>query len=292
MNFKNMVMSRFVDLLVIVLVVLVSSCRSNDSNSENRKDYDNIEISAKVGQRKIFYRFPAPNDIISYIKSDKLSYKKELLSQTEYADKYIDNRLQYFNLGVYSADVAFITVFKTLSEAGEYFNTIEKLSYDLGLSPVFNDNMINRIRSNQNNIDSLSNIARESYINMVKHLTNIGNERELSIISAGGYVEVIYLATAQVDDIEANAELVRKIYDQRYGLENLIQFMNDHVDSPWMEMLQKDLINIYDNLELYSEKENNQETRSSSQTNSTNQANYEQLKKVVGQVRTKYTSPY
>lgn len=292
---------RIVTISTICLIAAACS-QQGERRQSTDPNYKGIELSAEVGTRKIFYRFPAPNDIINYIKTERLIYLKDYLNPVSHSDKYFDTRILNFNLGVYSADFAYITVFKTLSEASEYFRVIEKIAYQTGLSSIFDENMRRRVEANEANIDSLSNIARDSYTDMVQHLTAIGSEEQLSIISAGGYVEVLYLALNQTDDIEKDYQLLRKIYDQRFGLENLILFMNEFTSDPWINSLHEDLNAILNLLRMIEEKTDGEsKTRRSGSgafsitggrtTITISSENYQMLKQTVANIRQKYTTP-
>lgn len=229
-------MRRLYTLLLILSVGLVVSCGQGAKESEQTVvNLSDIEVSTQVGKRKIYYRFPSPNDLISYIKSEQLVYSELFLNPTDNADRYLGSRLQLFNLGVFSADFAFITVFKNLSHAAKYFEAVEKIAYKNGLSPVFNESLRAKVQRNQNNMDSLSAIARDSYVDMVNHLTLSGREKQLAIISAGGYVEVLHLSVVQIDNTTDKQPILARVYDQRLGLENLIRFMNDYTsDDKWV----------------------------------------------------------
>lgn len=84
-------------------------------------------------------------------------------------------------------------------------------------------------------------------------ITN-GNEKQLSIISAVGYVEVLCLALNQTDDVRSDFPLIRKIYEQRFGFENLTLFMRDfklsggikeiHISSDHYKLLKTQVIEI------------------------------------------------
>ncbi|MDX9847868.1 MAG: hypothetical protein RBT74_12875 [Tenuifilaceae bacterium] len=288
---------------ISTICLLAAACsQQGERRQSTDPDYKGIELSAEVGTRKIFYRFPAPNDIINYIKTERLIYLKDFLNPVSHSDKYFDTRILNFNLGVYSADFAYITVFKTLSEASEYFRIIEKIAYQTGLSSIFDENMRRRVEANEANIDSLSTIARDSYTDMVQHLTAIGSEEQLSIISAGGYVEVLYLALNQTDDIEKDYQLLRKIYDQRFGLENLILFMNEFTNDPWINSLHEDLNAILNQLRMIEEKTDGEsKTRRTGSgafsitggrtTITISSENYQMLKQTVANIRQKYTTP-
>lgn len=289
--------------IYLTFLVSLSACTTQcERKNDAKKDYSDIDISANSSEPIVFYRFPAPSDIITYIKNERLVFHKEFLNPVDNTNKYVDTRLQHFNLGVFSADFAYITVFKTLGEASLYFKSIEKLAYQTGLSSVFDENLRNRVQANESNIDSLGNIARESYNRMISSLTANGNERQLSIIFAGGYVEVLYIALNQIDDFEKDFPLLRKIYDQRYGLENLTQFISDYSDDPWIDALNKDLFTILDAFNMVEEKILKRSTPIKGQSGEfklsggkvdvlISLSQYQLLKDRVISIRQKYTNP-
>jgi len=288
--------------IVTFLFALTACSGQGEKHTNSKKNYSEIDLSSNIDDRRIFYRFPAPNDIINYIKTEKFVYQKEILNPLTNANKYIDTRLQHFNLGVYSTDFAYITVFKTLSDASDYFKSMETLAYQTGLSSVFDDKLRKRVQSNEANIDSLSNIARESFNSMVINLTAIGNEKQLAIIFAGGYVEILYIALSQIDDFSKDNVLLRKVYDQRYGLENLTQFISNFKDDPWIYSLNKKLYTILDAFNLVEEKILNESIPVKQQAGEfklsggrvevliTN-SNFQLLKDRVFDIRKNYTNP-
>lgn len=289
-------------ILFVALFSLSACTDSGEKKANAKKDYSELELSADVGPRRIFYRFPAPNDIINYIKTERLVFHKDFLNPTSNANKYFDSRLQQLNLGIYSADFAYITIFNSLSEASEYFKSVENLSYQIGLSSVFDEKLRSRVEDNEANMDSLSNIARESYSDMVNQLITNGNEKQLSIISAGGYIEVLYLALTQTDNIKSDLPLLRKVYEQRYGLENLTLFMRNFLDDPWISDLRKDLMLILDAFKLIEEKTISESKATSGQKGnfklsggakeiSISPANFKLLKNQIIEIRKKYTNP-
>ena len=290
-------------LLVGALVLGLISCnRQGENKEQNLTRYKNANLEQDENITKMYYRFPAPKDAIDYIKTEKLIYLKEYLNPVSNADKYFDSRVQNFNLGIYTADFAYITVFKTLSEASEYFGTIEKLAYQTGLSSIFDEKLRNRVEANEANIDSLNSIARSSYSDMVNFLTLNGNEKQLAIISAGGYIEIFYLALNQTHDIDKDKELLNRIYDQRMGLENLIQFIEPFTSDHWVKTLSNNLKAINSTLQLVEIKP---ASKTSTSRNSKGQLtfsggkaeisitkeNYQQLKQTVISIREKYTNP-
>lgn len=297
-------MRRLYAQILILSVSLVVSCQQGAKEPEQSVvNLSDIEVTTQIGRRKIYYRFPSPNDLISYIKSEQLVYSELFLNPTDNADRYLGSRLQLFNLGVFSADFAFITVFKNLSHAAKYFEAVEKIAYKNGLSPVFNESLRAKVQRNQNNMDSLSTIARDSYIEMVNHLTLSGREKQLAIISAGGYVEVLHLSIVQIDNTTDKQPILARVYDQRLGLENLIRFMNDYTsDDKWVLELQGDLKDLLAAIKLgesepvqaTKEEVNAGEFALTAQVKPVHYSaeNYTTLKTTILKIRNKYTNPF
>ena len=297
-------MRRLYAQILILSVSLVVSCQQGAKEPEQSVvNLSDIEVTTQIGRRKIYYRFPSPNDLISYIKSEQLVYSELFLNPTDNADRYLGSRLQLFNLGVFSADFAFITVFKNLSHAAKYFGAVEKIAYKNGLSPVFNESLRAKVQRNQNNMDSLSTIARDSYIEMVNHLTLSGREKQLAIISAGGYIEVLHLSVVQIDNTTDKQPILARVYDQRLGLENLIRFMNDYTsDDNWVLELQNDLKELLAAIRLGESEPTQTETKevSAGEFAVTAQVkpvvysaeSYAKLKTTILKIRNKYTNPF
>ena len=104
------------------------------------------------------YQVPSPNELFGIIKESKLPYKDGLIS-TESVN-YTSSKTQALNFGRLTADIAYTASFEKFQESIANFDNLRKVGDDLGISYVFDEFMVNRVKSNMDNADSLEHWLR------------------------------------------------------------------------------------------------------------------------------------
>lgn len=196
---------------------------------------DSISAEVDFNGTKVYYRFPSPQDMIEQINRKNLKYNASLANDPQNASKYLDSYQQTLNLGVYVADLAYITLFGRFSEALNYFEAVQYLSDKLRISAAYDADILNRIQQNLDNTDSLNVISKDAYNKLVKYLTATGKESSIAVISAGAYIESIYLFTQLVGKPGANDPMLQKLADQRFAFENLGVYFSELKGEPHVD---------------------------------------------------------
>ncbi len=234
-------MVRIYLLLFAVILVLLSGCKNPKSNRDQVEGEQYVALEQIEEVKEIYYRFPSPDEMLNFIDREKLTFNDELLLPIDYSKGYLDSKSQALNLGVYIADLAYITLFQRQKEALIYFQVIYGLSDKIRISSAFDPNMIIRYENNLKNIDSLRVLSDEALIDITNFLVRNDKERVFAVISVGGFVESLYLAFQLCGDFSENNLLVQRISDQKLVLENLInystEFSSDHNVSDAIEII-------------------------------------------------------
>ncbi len=206
----------------------MSSCTSaNQNQNGDTQDIQNEEFQ----EQTTFYLVPSPEDLFAFNSDNKFEYQASLLNSTENAEKYIDTRSKEFNFGVYSADMAYAAAFGKYQESVKYLQQVRKLSEDIGIAGVFTEKLVERIEKVDNNRDSLKNVSGQVYKDIVEFLRN--NEKNTSevLISAGGWMECLYIVTNSITEFKEGDENIQTVADQKVVFTNLIngleQFQSD-----------------------------------------------------------------
>ncbi|NJM14502.1 MAG: hypothetical protein HC896_03185 [Bacteroidales bacterium] len=186
---------------------LVLCACQGEGSSKKGDALGDIDFEVKVtketnGNKKIYYRFPSPDEIINYINTGNLTYQQNILNPVNRRDEYFNSHSQSLSLGIYISDLAYITLFNKLKDAQQYLQAVEELSSKVRINNAFDENMKQRVRSNLHNVDSLVAISRDSYNDMVRHLENTNNDVTLALVSSGAYVEAMYLVLNHVQDYQ------------------------------------------------------------------------------------------
>jgi hypothetical protein len=172
----------------------------------------------------VYYRFPSPDEMLNFIDKEKLDFNDHFLLPVNNATQYLDSKSQALNLGVYIADLAYITLFQHQKEALTYFQVVYRLSDKLRMSSAFDPMLMRRIENNLKNADSLKALADIAMNDITNYLVENDKEKIFAIISIGGYVESLYLAFNLAGSHNEKNPIIQRISDQKLVLENLIDY--------------------------------------------------------------------
>lgn len=242
-------------LKLITILLLFAGCRNNPAPkgqiNDNYSEPGNMEEV-----KEIYYRFPSPEEMLNFIDERELDFTNDFLHPTNKSSSYLDSRSQALNLGVYSADMAYITLFQRQKEAFTYFQVIYNLSDQLRLSAAFDIALMRRFEANLKKPDSLKVIADEAMNNIIDYLVSNDKEKVFAVISVGGFVEGLYIAFNLAGEYSANNPVIQRISDQKLVLENLLgycqEFESDQNVSVALRLLEP-VKAVYDQLIVTSE---------------------------------------
>ena len=188
------------------------------SVSDSDTETSTTEVSNVVYTK---YGIPLPIDLFKYLVNEDIPYNNDLLIPLENMEKYAKEPKQAMALGVYSADIAYCSLYKRQQEVMGYFNCSFKLADKLDISEGFNFRYVERMESNINSADSLSSIAAESYWKACNYLNDNEKNNILPFVVYGGWVESQYLTIAS-NELKNTRE---QIMNQREGLLSLINYL-------------------------------------------------------------------
>lgn len=234
-------------MICIVVGILTSGCRiAEEEKTSDLPNEDFEELNRVETERTIYYRFPSPDEVLRYIHQEELSFQEELTNPVNNAAQYIDSKAQSLNLGIYISDLAYSTIFRKLNLAADYLEVVQRLSDALHIQYMGEAEVKDRVQRNLGNLDSLMNISRESYNYMVDYLVETNNEKTLALISAGAYIEALYLVLNQLPEMDPTNEILVKALEQKYAFTNLYKYMQEYEEFPQIKEVLVDLEEIQD----------------------------------------------
>lgn len=220
-----------------LLIGILTACGGDSSDTKVEPQVDSTLTDNQESEMWGFdsmggnsYQVPSPNELFSIIKSSKLPYKDGLIS-TESVN-YTSSKTQALNFGRLTADIAYTASFEKFQESITNFDNLRKVGDDLGISYVFDELMVNRVKSNMDNADSLEVISTSSYQNIIAQLEEAEKGSTLAIIACGGFVESVYLLTNMIGEYDASNILVQRLADQKLVMENVLDYLNLFRDEP------------------------------------------------------------
>jgi hypothetical protein len=219
----------------MVSTILLISCNTNTSKQGNLTQSDsaisNKSVDSLVIQDDglpIFYNMYLSVEMSSLFKSIGASYDPKLLSSPDKISNYNVSTDKAIILGVYAVDLSYAKYFEQFDPAGKYLNAMHQLSTDLGIPDDNFQLSLKRIESNLSLKDSLIKIANELYRATETHLKETDRASAAALIVAGGWTEAMFIATSIATKHGKNIELIERIAEQKYSLDNLIELLEKY----------------------------------------------------------------
>lgn len=209
----------------------LASC-SGDKTEGTDEIADTDSVKTEVAQTQVtetFFQVPSPGEMLTFIKmvGGKNNKNVSFLNSPDNQKNYTDTKSKALNFGIYSCDLSYCSIFEIGSEALKYFKVVKQLGDQIGVSSAIKPEVLKRIEGNVGNPDSLSVITDDVYFNSFETLESSKQGPTLSLVVAGGWIESLYIAT-NLSKYEANSPVVERLADQKYTLDNLIEFLKKY----------------------------------------------------------------
>jgi hypothetical protein len=228
MQSNNIHMVIFKYITIFSIFVLFTLCAS-DRKKKQSQELDLEDFISKDDifndidkAKKIFYSLPSPLETAMLIKSAGADYDEELLNSLENVDNYSTNMSMALNLGIYTTDLSFASLFDQTQTSIKYMEVAKKLAEGLDITDAISNETIKNLEDNLNNRDIIMDIISETFFNSSSYLKENDRESVAAIVLVGGWIEGLYIATQLVGDNLKDNKLVDRISEQKLSF-NLVQ---------------------------------------------------------------------
>ncbi len=242
MNKVSIIFSR-ISVWLIVSALLVASCKQGGKRSkddgqatiprDNAAFYDDIKKA-----EKIFYTLPSPLESAMLIKSAGAIFDDAILNPTENVRNYITNRSRALNLGIYTCDLSFASLYDQTQLIIDYMSAAKSMADGLGILDAVADEDITKLEENIHDTETIMDIVSQTYLNSNSYLEDNGQPAIAAIVLTGGWIEGLYIGTQLIDmkNFENN-ELVVRIIDQKLSVDILLNLLESNSGHPVVDEL-------------------------------------------------------
>lgn len=194
MKFKFNALAAF-----LCTVFILSSCGSG-SNNDKSGAFDEAQTLEEEITHLVSEDFPRPSEIPYLVMQTGAEYNQSLINSRANADAYIakpdDAAL---NLGVYAADMGYLTSYEKTQESIEYFQTCKRIADELGIMNGFDPAMMDSVERNIGNREAVTKLLDKSVDQASQYMGNGANSKIGALIITGSFVESMYVATGIVN---------------------------------------------------------------------------------------------
>ncbi len=237
-------------LYLMAIIMMGYACSSGDQKSideELGEDFKKeAEVKPKVSKESIedlIYSIPSPLEMTEMIRSSGAEFSDKMLNNTENSKNYVNNHKKALNLGVYGADLGYMNIYEKTVSSISYIGAVKGLADDLKVGQFFDFNILKRLASSSQNIDSLLYITTTGFNQMDDYLRQNNRGNISALILTGTWLEGVYIAS-QVAKQSGNQDIVERIGEQKVTLDNLILILSAYEQDKNMTKLIAKLNNL------------------------------------------------
>jgi hypothetical protein len=215
--------------------VLLSSC--GEEVVTERYDYDRSDsLSVDYTRQSLAIRGNVKNTSGFYLtlKAKGAEFNSSLVNPASNASKYSSNLDRSVNMGIYGADLNYLTVYEQNEDARATVAAISKLSSSLGIENAFDEESFELIVSSSDSLDlrEKSNLVSKAFRNAEDQMYS--EERALmgTLMISGGWVESVYITSSLIigSDLEMNG--LSDFWVLVYNYDTVVKMLNVFGDEP------------------------------------------------------------
>lgn len=220
----------FLSLFSAILIIALGSSRMNAQ-----------EISVSQEEMVVeYYAIPSPDEILSYIHNNEIGYTPALLSDITKSGQYHTSSERLISFGIYMADMAYAASFEQSGTALRYFELTETIGKNMNLFPPEIQNIGERLMNNMNRMDSINEIYDELYLLVIANLHDTDRFGEYALISAGGFIESMYLALNSNGSKIKEDDFSMRVWDQKMILDQLNNMFKKYLNETQKQQVMAD----------------------------------------------------
>ncbi len=163
------------------------------------------------------------------LKTAGVTYNEGLLNQLENVDQYATNKSKAINLGIYTTDLSFASLFDQAQISLKYMEATRKLATEMGIDDAVDEETMKRLEQNLNNRDVVMDIISETFLNSSSYLKENDQQEVAAMVLVGGWIEGLYIGSQMVgtSPVEGN-KLVDRIAEQKLSFSIVERMLQDN----------------------------------------------------------------
>ncbi len=228
--------------IAIAVTISMSACKRAGSGPDAQNQGDTIsKAEIKEGVEKIMFPLPEPMNVYQTLENIGATYASNALNPVNSIDKYFQDNVKAVNLGVYSADLSYATIYDKKNDVDAYSKNLKSLIDDLDIKVDYAMLTSEETRKKAENSDSLIKLTTQIFYDVYGFLNKESNPSYAALMANGYYVEGLYIATHLLKETYNNFEMLKIVCQQATPLEEIIKLNEKFPNDQYIQTLQSSL---------------------------------------------------
>jgi hypothetical protein len=239
-------------ILLIAASMLATSCGNNKSEGSDRgeepKDSTAPPIVSINGQ---IFSIPSPVQTAILINQSGAPFSKSMLNEPSKASNYQTTYERALNLGIYGADLGYLTIYNQNDQALAYFAAVKKLGDQLGIASSFDEKLMKRFEANIGKKDSILALVTDAYRASDAYLKDSKRSEVGALILAGGWIESMNFATG-ILKTKPSQEVQNRIGEQKTSVSSIVKLLSSFSKPEYDPLIKqfKELASLFENIDM------------------------------------------
>src|SRR5688572_18521102 len=202
MKFNRLISFCFSTAIAFVL----ASCGSSSSDkNKNSDEFKAAEESLKQQIEEVVYNIPSPSEIPYLLQATGAEFNESLVNSRAKVDQYATRTDKAaLNLGVYAADIGYLSSYDKTQEAIDYLGACKTLADNLGIIGSFDVDVLKKFEENISNKDSLTHLLDRTIKKTELFLKDDSRNKLSAMIVAGSFIEGLHISTGLIKSFPKN----------------------------------------------------------------------------------------
>jgi len=234
MKFKHLIYFAISPLIAIALASCGSSSSDKDKNSA---EFEDAEENLKQQLEELIYNIPSPSEIPYLLQATGAEFNESLINPRTKVDQYASRTDKAaLNLGVYAADIGYLSSYDKTQQAIDYLNSTKTLADNLGVIGSFDVEVLQKFEANISNKDSLTRLLDRTIKKTQTYLADDNRNKLSALVVTGSFIEGLYISTGLVksypkDLLPSDARnlvltpIIRVILDQKKSVSDMVKML-------------------------------------------------------------------
>ncbi|NND94769.1 MAG: hypothetical protein HKN45_07860 [Flavobacteriales bacterium] len=219
---------------LLIAILFFSSCQEVDKKKvESSPDINKYQVDGNkeklISLDGELVSIPSPLQSAIFIKENGSGFKQQLLLDAKDLDPYQTNSQKAIALGVYGAELGYVSLYEENDLAIGYMNTARKLADDVGISNAFDERLIERFSENMGKPDSLVVLVSDIYEAADSYLKTNERNDMAALILFGGWIESLYITGREAET--GSEEVKQRLAEQKSGYERMYRLLQKEADN-------------------------------------------------------------
>jgi hypothetical protein len=207
----------------LCIVAISISCTNQAKKKTNSESVEEVMIEEAT---ILLEEVPVPNshEVVKNLNAAGAGYVFDITNKPSNVDNYLTLKQQALNLGVYTADLSYATVYQKKDEISAYIQCFAQLATNLQIGSV-NEDVLKRFEANIDNSDSIL-----ALIDVVFTASNseLGNDERSDIALfafSGSWIEGMFIVEKTIEFAANPAPLWDILKREHQALTSLLKVM-------------------------------------------------------------------